>query len=253
MRTPRSLLFGGALWAAGTAQAQHFDFPPSRPHDRLVNQAYVAIESAHHGDIVASEADPNITGEPAYAALGYEGRGGWASIGHDGISAYAYATSETSPALTAIAQSWAYFSVSAESSLVLTWDLSQTPPDTEPGSALWIRVEDVANGYAYIFEEQFAFEPGTAVIPLRPDSFYVLFLTTFATGPEAWAFGDASISPGACWSDCTFDGTVSETDLACYADAFFGRDPYIGDCDQNGLFNMDDVDCFVAGFLAGCP
>lgn len=26
-----------------------------------------------------------------------------------------------------------------------------------------------------------------------------------------------------------------------------------GDCDANGAWNVDDIQCFAAGFLAGCP
>lgn len=46
-------------------------------------------------------------------------------------------------------------------------------------------------------------------------------------------------------------GTLNIDDLDAFIAAFLASDP-AADCDANSVLNIDDVDCFVASFVAGC-
>ncbi len=46
--------------------------------------------------------------------------------------------------------------------------------------------------------------------------------------------------------------TIDFDDIDAFVAAFVAGDPE-GDCDGSGALNFDDIDCFVAAFLAGCP
>ncbi len=56
-----------------------------------------------------------------------------------------------------------------------------------------------------------------------------------------------------CAADCDGNGTVNIDDIDCFVAGFLAGDLGIADCDGNGTINIDDIDCFVAAFLAGCP
>ncbi len=47
-------------------------------------------------------------------------------------------------------------------------------------------------------------------------------------------------------------GTLNIDDVDGFVAAFLAPD-LLADCDGNGFLNIDDIDCFVADFLAGCP
>ncbi|MEQ8770272.1 MAG: S8 family serine peptidase [Phycisphaerales bacterium] len=55
------------------------------------------------------------------------------------------------------------------------------------------------------------------------------------------------------FADCDANGTINIDDIDCYVAAFLAADLAGADCDSNGTINIDDIDCFVASFLAGCP
>ncbi len=57
----------------------------------------------------------------------------------------------------------------------------------------------------------------------------------------------------ACFADCDGSGTLNIDDIDCFVAGFLGADLAAADCDGNGTLNIDDIDCFVSGFLAGCP
>ncbi len=56
-----------------------------------------------------------------------------------------------------------------------------------------------------------------------------------------------------CFADCDGNGALNVDDVDCFVAAFLAGDPAGADCDNNGALNVDDVDCFVASFLSGCP
>ncbi len=65
---------------------------------------------------------------------------------------------------------------------------------------------------------------------------------------------DLAITPTAsCSDDCNDDGVVNIDDIDCFVADFIAGNLEGADCDQNGVLNVDDIDCFVASFLAGCP
>ncbi|MEQ8771144.1 MAG: EF-hand domain-containing protein [Phycisphaerales bacterium] len=57
----------------------------------------------------------------------------------------------------------------------------------------------------------------------------------------------------ACVADCDGSGTLNIDDIDCFIDGFLSSNLLIADCDGNGTLNIDDIDCFVQAFLAGCP
>ncbi|MEQ8769279.1 MAG: EF-hand domain-containing protein [Phycisphaerales bacterium] len=56
-----------------------------------------------------------------------------------------------------------------------------------------------------------------------------------------------------CVADCDGSGQLDPNDIDCFVAGFLAGDALSADCDGNGSLNFDDIDCFVAGFLAGCP
>ena len=56
-----------------------------------------------------------------------------------------------------------------------------------------------------------------------------------------------------CPADCDESGVLNLDDIDCFVSGFLAVDTAIADCDGNGVLNLDDIDCFVAAFLAGCP
>ncbi|MEQ8768961.1 MAG: hypothetical protein RIB60_00475 [Phycisphaerales bacterium] len=56
-----------------------------------------------------------------------------------------------------------------------------------------------------------------------------------------------------CFADCDGNGALNVDDVDCWVAGFLAGDLGVADCDGNGSLNVDDVDCFVASFLGGCP
>ncbi len=48
-------------------------------------------------------------------------------------------------------------------------------------------------------------------------------------------------------------GTLNIDDIDAFVTGFIAGDLDTADCDGNGSLNIDDIDCFVAAFLDGCP
>ncbi len=59
--------------------------------------------------------------------------------------------------------------------------------------------------------------------------------------------------PMPCFADCDASGSLNIDDIDCFVAGFLGSDLATADCDGNGTLNIDDIDCFIASFLAGCP
>lgn len=85
-----------------------------------------------------------------------------------------------------------------------------------------------------------------------------------ATGVNAggqivgWSLHGASgqraflLSPAGCPADLDDNGTLNLDDLDAFVAFFVAGDPN-ADLDGNGAINLDDLDAFVASYLAGCP
>ncbi|MEQ8768958.1 MAG: hypothetical protein RIB60_00460 [Phycisphaerales bacterium] len=76
-------------------------------------------------------------------------------------------------------------------------------------------------------------------------------VTTTATGALTLE-GTGSATP-VCAADCDGNGALNLDDIDCFVAAFLASDLAGADCDGNGALNLDDIDCFVSAFLAGCP
>ncbi len=58
--------------------------------------------------------------------------------------------------------------------------------------------------------------------------------------------------PPPCFADCDANGALNVDDVDCFVAGFLAGDVGVADCDGNAALNVDDVDCFVVEFLAGC-
>ncbi len=64
----------------------------------------------------------------------------------------------------------------------------------------------------------------------------------------------AAAGPTQCsFADCDGNFTINIDDIDCFVAGFLAGDLAAADCDGNLTINIDDIDCFVAAFLAGCP
>ncbi len=69
-------------------------------------------------------------------------------------------------------------------------------------------------------------------------------------GNDWWWTINASAAP--CFADQNGDGALNLDDLDTFVARFLAGD-LAADATGDGALNLDDVDAFVAGFLAGCP
>ncbi len=76
---------------------------------------------------------------------------------------------------------------------------------------------------------------------------------TTDTGPVSPAvdLGAYEFQPAACVADLTGDGVLNFDDIDAFVAGFLAGD-LVADLDGNGVLNFDDIDAFIAGFLAGC-
>ncbi|GJM19469.1 MAG: hypothetical protein DHS20C14_16820 [Phycisphaeraceae bacterium] len=58
-------------------------------------------------------------------------------------------------------------------------------------------------------------------------------------------------TPAGAFCDCDNNGVLNVDDIDCFVSGFLGGDLATADCDGNGSLNVDDIDCFVSCFLAG--
>ncbi|GJM18191.1 MAG: hypothetical protein DHS20C14_04040 [Phycisphaeraceae bacterium] len=71
-----------------------------------------------------------------------------------------------------------------------------------------------------------------------------------------WGLPDADAALEAattCVGDCDGSGELNVDDIDCFVTGFLGGDLGVADCDHSGVLNVDDIECFVAAFLGGCP
>lgn len=81
----------------------------------------------------------------------------------------------------------------------------------------------------------------------------VLGLTVTTNAIGSLVIDGTGTGTPACAADCDFNGTLNLDDIDCFVSGFLSSDLVAVDCDGNGTLNLDDLDCFVASFLAGCP
>ncbi|GJM18303.1 MAG: hypothetical protein DHS20C14_05160 [Phycisphaeraceae bacterium] len=94
---------------------------------------------------------------------------------------------------------------------------------------------------------------GSTTLTLPNSSGYrVKFLFRSLNGSGEGAFS-ITPAPNPCFADCDGSGTLNVDDIDCFVTGFLAGDLETSDCDGNGVCNIDDIDCFVASFLSGCP
>ena len=76
---------------------------------------------------------------------------------------------------------------------------------------------------------------------------------TTAGGWDPWVASFTITPPASCVADCDGSGTLNVDDIDCFAAGFLSGSLAVADCDGNGILNVDDIDCFATAFLAGCP
>ncbi|MEQ8768989.1 MAG: hypothetical protein RIB60_00615 [Phycisphaerales bacterium] len=94
-----------------------------------------------------------------------------------------------------------------------------------------------------------------AVDPTDGTTFWAIGQTdeSSAGGWDPWVAQFTVVPGSVCAGDCDGNGTINVDDIDCFVAGFLAGDLGTSDCDGNGALNVDDVDCFVAAFLAGCP
>ncbi|GJM18572.1 MAG: hypothetical protein DHS20C14_07850 [Phycisphaeraceae bacterium] len=54
-------------------------------------------------------------------------------------------------------------------------------------------------------------------------------------------------------ADCDGNGSLNIDDIDCFVSGFLSSNLSDADCTEDGVLNIDDVDCFVYYFLERCP
>jgi len=86
------------------------------------------------------------------------------------------------------------------------------------------------------------------------DPLYVVFAQGAGTADldAAVAWVEDNLLAPACACDISADGVLNLDDINLFADGFVAGDLSV-DQDANGVLNLDDVNLFAACFVAGCP
>ncbi|GJM19470.1 MAG: hypothetical protein DHS20C14_16830 [Phycisphaeraceae bacterium] len=95
----------------------------------------------------------------------------------------------------------------------------------------------------------------TADIPFPADGFPVNagLISSFAADHRPVVVDFILPLAPQCFCDCDGNGMLNIDDVDCFVAGFVGGDLGVADCDGSGGLNIDDVDCFVACFIATCP
>ncbi|GJM19744.1 MAG: hypothetical protein DHS20C14_19570 [Phycisphaeraceae bacterium] len=81
----------------------------------------------------------------------------------------------------------------------------------------------------------------------RYDIFQTVGGSVFATGTFNMDF-----VPPPCFCDVSGNGVLNVDDIEQFVSGFLAGDLGAGDCDGTGVLNVDDIECFVSCFLDGC-
>ncbi|MEQ8768970.1 MAG: hypothetical protein RIB60_00520 [Phycisphaerales bacterium] len=113
------------------------------------------------------------------------------------------------------------------------------------GGTTEVRVDQTVWGGRWVKLGDFEFPAGGGAVTVSDDATGSALVLADAVKATAW--------PTACLADCDGSGSLNVDDIDCFVAAFLASDLSGADCDASGSLNIDDVDCFVQGFLAGCP
>ncbi len=249
----RACLFGGAIFAAGVAEAQEFEWaysPLGGPStvvllqsDDGVEYEYLYDDNVAPAPITGSLASGPYLTSAACTATVIEGAG---QTGPGLLSGFV-------GTFTA-----AYATVMAPTTVEVTWDLENS--DQRPayaGGTAFISSVDPVTGIPIDTLYSLHTNPlaGALSVELEPGVLYVFNIDFFTYGNDG-AAGTGFVRYAIvsdCFADCDDSGTVNIDDIDCFVAGFLAGDTSISDCDGNGICNLDDIDCFVSAFLGGCP
>lgn len=81
----------------------------------------------------------------------------------------------------------------------------------------------------------------------------LIFLTLDNTGlAHTVSFDNVRVTAKPlCFADCDSSCVLNVDDVDCFIAAYLAAD-LAADCDANGSLNIDDIDCFIAAFTDGC-
>lgn len=134
-----------------------------------------------------------------------------------------------------------------------SWDNNQT---YEHFAAIWQR-QSGGTWDAYDLNEILADNPVDALLEnaVAVDNSGRIIATGRTDGSDVFGSSLYYLTPvgvPSCPADLTNDGALSLDDLDAFVAGFLAGDP-IADLDANGTLNLDDLGLFVDSFLAGCP
>ena len=94
---------------------------------------------------------------------------------------------------------------------------------------------------------------GACYIPSTMACIQFPFSTCDAVGGDWFGPGSTDCQDDDCPADCDANTELNLDDIDCFISGFLASDLNTADCDGNAELNLDDIDCFIAAFFAGCP
>ncbi len=254
----RSALFGGAIFMAGISAAHAQEFVWYETGYDPVTGFEILIEGPDTIDGYDSYTRIITTygSDSGYDLIWNESYGGFSCYAYSGdtrIESTANAATDPGPAF-AQTEVFALFTVGELTTVELTWDFANaTPTGGTLHSRLLLRELDLVTDTTVrsLVDETDIATAGQALARLQPGFYYEARLLARANGNN----GDASASltiTDTCFADCDLNGAVNVDDVDCFVADYLAGSSLV-DCDNNGTINIDDLDCFVASFLGGCP
>ncbi|GJM19569.1 MAG: hypothetical protein DHS20C14_17820 [Phycisphaeraceae bacterium] len=256
-RTTTICLFGGALFGAGlahTAAAQEFEFLSY--NGGASNTSYLIAYGTDlpgigsYDLVIAPNGDPGSATDSISA--NYNGFGGAMSISYTSILCEAYASSAYGPGY-GFAGGYAYFTVTAAADLMVAWNFTSERPGSLFADSSLVLVDRTGspNTLLSVSSSNGAPSSGTATIPLTPGNRYLYALTNLAYESNGSTSATAELL-ASCFADCDANGAFNVDDIECFVSAFLDGFVSEADCTGNGVLNVDDIECFVDAFLSQC-
>jgi len=245
-------LFGGALFSAGLAHAQEFQFDPHNAGLDVITWGYAYATDIPGIGSFDRELDSNF--DPASALFHvtahYNGFSAAAQLAPHTAYVNAGASSAYGPGF-GHAIAYAYFSVARPLMMYAEWYFGdEQPPFAFTQSTLVIRDETAATTLLEIAEGDADF--GVTFVNLSPGRSYSFLLEAVALEPFGDTFARVELELPPCPCDLDSNAVLNLDDIILFADAFVDMLPG-ADIDANAVYNLDDVILFADCFNSGCP
>ncbi len=231
----RALLFGGAVFAAGTAHAQTLEMVfYDLDLDAVGTDGYASV-GAPSGSASFTPYSVVALGAEAYA---------WGSTTLLGLGA------DSDEGASAEASGGIEFAPSASMTVRVRWDFRGGEGS---GGLTFIRKTPYLTLFS-IDPSGPAGEVGFRDVQLIGGLRYqiVAVARSLAATSDRSLVTVAPFSGPVCPADLDGNGTLNFDDIDLFVTGFLGGN-LIADLDGNGTLNFDDIDAFVEGFLGGCP